>query len=57
LLGETDRPDSVGSLAGAAKVEADDDRARVARKKEELVDSFIVKSRLRPLADAREYKR
>ena len=40
------------SLAGAARVELDDERAREAKRIEELVDNFILKSRLRPLADA-----
>jgi hypothetical protein len=55
LLGETDRLDSGASLVGAANVDVDEERARVARKIEELADNFILKRRARPLADAREY--
>jgi hypothetical protein len=40
---------------GAANVDVDEERARVARKIEELADNFILKRRARPLADAREY--
>ena len=52
VLEETDRPDSIG--AGAAKAEVEDERARVARKKEELVDNFMLKGGSRTLADGIE---
>jgi len=43
-LDEAVNPDSWVSLAGAAKVEVEEDKARVARKTDELVDSFISKN-------------